>query len=40
MIGAELIEFAALLLLVGALFRVIETKWPDTPVGKALAFIY
>lgn len=40
MVGAEILEFAALLLLVGALFRVIETKWPDSAVGKALAFIY
>ena len=32
--------FLAYLLIVGFLLRAAETRWPDSPLGKALAFIY
>lgn len=35
-----LIHFAANLLIVGYLIRVVQAKWPDSTVGKALLFIY
>jgi len=40
MTTVSIIHFAAILLLVGTVLRLVETKWPDSAVGKALAFIY
>jgi len=38
--SVSVIHFAAVLIIVGTIFRLIETKWPDTVVGRALAFVY
>jgi hypothetical protein len=40
MISASVLQFTALLLIVGAVIRLIESYFPDSPLGKALAFIY
>lgn len=40
MITASGFQFLALLLFFGAVLRLIESKWPDSALGKALAFIY
>lgn len=40
MTAAFIIQFAATLLLVGALFRFVEIKWPDSALGRSLAVIY
>lgn len=34
------LHFAAMLLLVGLAFRMIQYQWPDSPAGRALAVIY
>jgi hypothetical protein len=33
-------HFAAMLVLVGLAFRMIQYQWPDSPLGRALAVIY
>lgn len=35
-----LINMAAMLLIVGFFLRWIQVTWPESGVGKALAFIY
>ena len=40
-IGAmEVFVFALYLIIVGFIFRVIETHFPDNPIAKGLAFIH
>jgi len=34
------VHFLFLLLIVGTLIRLVEVHYPDTPVGRALSFIY
>jgi len=36
----DAIIFAAYLLVIGFILRWVETRYPDSAVGKALAFIY
>lgn len=40
MTGIYLLQLAAGILIVGGTFRLIELKWPDTMVGRALGVIY
>lgn len=40
-IGAmEVFEFALILIIVGFVFRTISTKYSDSAIGQALAYIY
>lgn len=40
-IGAmEVAAFALMLIIVGFLFRTIQTKFPDSPVAKGLMYVY
>jgi hypothetical protein len=40
-IGAvEVLSFAMMLIIVGFFMRTVETRYSETPLGKALAFIY
>lgn len=40
-VGAlEFVIFVLMFLLAGFLLRVLQTRYPDTPAGKALGFIY
>lgn len=32
--------FFLMLLIAGFLIRIVETRWPDSPVGRALGFVY
>lgn len=34
------LHFTAMLLIAGAFIRVIELRWPDSAVGRALGVIY
>lgn len=36
----DLAIFAAMLIIVGTLFRVVAAHYSDRPLGKALSFIY
>lgn len=35
-----LVNFMAYLIIVGFFLRWIQVKWPESGIGKALAFIY
>lgn len=37
---AEMIQFMIMLIIAGFFFRTIEMKFPDSVMGKALAFLY
>jgi hypothetical protein len=39
-VAISAIHFAAMLLIVGLAFRMIQYQWPESPVAKALAVIY
>lgn len=40
MTGVDLLHFFACLMVVGGAIRVIEYKWPQSFVGRALAVAY
>lgn len=40
MTAVSALQFLALLLIVGTAIRLFQARYPDTPIGKALMFIY
>lgn len=40
MTAVSALQFVALLIIVGTIIRLIQARYPDTAVGKALMFIY
>jgi hypothetical protein len=40
MTAVSALHFTALLLIIGTIIRLIQSRFPDTAIGKALLFIY
>lgn len=36
----EFVQFLANLIIAGALIRVVQTNWPDSPVSRVFSVVY